>query len=134
MRTNKSFKPKGNEVSQGKYSKFFNTIGLKGAELLEAQRANKYQETKVYEFLKTYPNRQFTKAEVKAVLLKERKLHPTIQGSSISRALNNLMNENKIIKHSKLRMGEYGKPNHLWQVSGTDPQLNLFDTKGGANE
>jgi hypothetical protein len=133
MITRKSNLATGNKVSKGKYSKFFNTIGLKGAELLKAQKANKRQNAKVLEFFKTYPTRQFTRAEIRAVLVKEGKLHYTIQNSSINRALNDLMNDRKVLKLHSQRMGEYGRLNHLWQLSGIDPQLNLFE-KGGANE
>jgi hypothetical protein len=61
-------------------------------------------------------------------------LHPTIQGSSISRALTNLKDENKVIKLPMMRMGAFGKLNHLWQYNNKNvTQLNLFE-EGGANE
>ena len=54
-----------------------------------------------------------TKHEVKTQLIRLGKIHEKTPESSISRVLTDLMNDGKIIKLDKMRMGEFDKPNHL---------------------
>lgn len=45
--------------------------------------------------------------------------------SSISRGLSNLHRQEKILKLEKMKMGEFDKPNHLWQVVHEPLQVGI---------
>lgn len=104
-------------VNNGKSNTFYNTIGATGQQLRKFKRQAESQETKVLTFLKSYPNDSFTKHEIKINLVKLGRIHERTPESSINRALSNLMNDGKVIKLGKKRIGEFDKPNHLWTVN-----------------
>ena len=97
-----------------------NTIGATGQQLRKFKRQAESQETKVLTFLKSYSNDSFTKHEIKINLVKLGRIHERTPESSISRALSNLMNDGKVIKLEKMRLGEFDKPNHLWTAKTYD--------------
>ena len=99
-----------------KGNRFYNTIGATGAELKKFQRQTETQEEKILALFENYPNMEFTKHEVKTHLVNMGKIHERTPGSSISRALTDLMNDGKVLKLDKMRMGEFDKPNHLWKL------------------
>jgi hypothetical protein len=118
--------PGGNN---GKSNRFYNTIGATGTELKKFQRQTETQEEKILALFENYPNEEFTKHEVKTHLVNLGKIHERTPASSISRALTDLMNEGKVMKLDKMRMGEFDKPNHLWKLKSTLPietQTELF--------
>jgi hypothetical protein len=102
--------------NNGKSNKFYNTIGATGTELKKFQKQTETQEQLILAFLASYPNQQFTKHEIKTALVKAGKIHERTPESSISRALTDLMNDGKVLKLDKMRMGEFDKPNHLWTI------------------
>ena len=127
MTTNQDFTQSSGE-NNGKSNRFYNSIGAKGVELKKFQQQIETQETKILEFLEKYPNDEFTKHEIKSNLVRLGKIHERTPESSISRALTDLMNDGKIIKLDKMRMGEFDKPNHLWKLKiiltvGTQAEL-----------
>ena len=95
---------------------FYNTIGATGAELKKFQQQTETQEEKILALFEKYPNEELTKHEVKTQLVNMGKIHDRTPESSISRALTDLMNDGKILKLDKMRMGEFDKPNHLWKL------------------
>jgi hypothetical protein len=109
----------GSGGNNGKSNRFYNTIGATGVELKEFQRQTETQETKIMEFLEKYPQEEFTKHEIKMHLVNMGKIHERTPESSISRALTDLMNDGKVLKLDKMKMGEFDKPNHLWKIKIT---------------
>lgn len=101
---------------RGKGRSFYNTIGLRGGDLKKAEMICGSQETKILAFLNSNANAGFTKHEIKKCLVKLRQLGSKTPESSISRALSNLYKDDRIIKHSETRKGEFDKPNHLWSI------------------
>ena len=99
-----------------KNNRFYNTIGATGVELKKFQRQIETQEEKILALFENNPNEELTKHEVKTQLVNMGKIHERTPESSISRALTDLMNDGKIIKLDKMRMGEFDKPNHLWKL------------------
>ena len=100
----------------GKSNRFYNTIGATGTDLKKFQRQTETQEGKILALFEKYPQEELTKHEVKTQLVNMGKIHERTPESSISRALTDLMNDGKIIKLDKMRMGEFDKPNHLWKL------------------
>ena len=109
----------GSGVNTGKSNRFYNTVGATGTELKKFQRDVETQETKIMDFLEKYPNEEFTKHEIKSNLVRLGKIHERTPESSISRALTDLMNDGKVLKLDKMKMGEFDKPNHLWKLKIT---------------
>ena len=103
-------------VNNDKSNRFYNTIGATGTELKKFQRQVETQEGKILALFENNPNEELTKHEVKTQLVNMGKIHERTPESSISRALTELMNDGKIIKLDKMRMGEFDKPNHLWKL------------------
>ena len=115
MTTNQDF-THGSGGNNGKSNGFYNTIGATGTELKKFQRQTETQEGKILALLEKYPQEEMTKHEIKTQLVNMGKIHERTPESSISRALTDLMNDGKIIKLDKMRMGEFDKPNHLWKL------------------
>ena len=117
----------GSGGNNGKSNRFYNTIGATGTELKKFQRQVETQEGKILALFENNPNEELTKHEVKTQLVNMGKIHERTPESSISRALTDLMNDGKIIKLDKMRMGEFDKPNHLWKLKtlpfGTQHEL-----------
>ena len=95
---------------------FYNTIGATGTDLKKFNRQTETQEEKILALFEKNPNEEFTKHEVKTRLVNMGKIHERTPESSISRALTDLMNDGKVLKLDKMRMGEFDKPNHLWKL------------------
>ena len=106
----------GSGGNNGKSNRFYNTIGATGAELKKFQRQTETQEGKILALLEKYPQEEMTKHEIKTQLVNMGKIHERTPESSISRALTDLMNDGKIIKLDKMKMGQFDKPNHLWKL------------------
>ena len=106
----------------GKSNRFYNTIGATGAELKKFQRQTETQEDKILALLEDPPQEEMTKHEIKTHLVRLGKIHERTPESSISRALMDLMNDGKVLKLDKMRLGEFDKPNHLWKLKITLPQ------------
>jgi hypothetical protein len=102
-----------------KGNRFYNTIGTTGVDLKKFQRQAETQEEKILTLLEQHPQEEFTKHEIKTQLVRLGKIHDRTPESSISRALTDLMNDGKILKLDKMRMGEFDKPNHLWKLKIT---------------
>jgi hypothetical protein len=115
MTDNQDFTQSSGE-NEGKSNRFYNTIGATGQELKKFQKQAESQENKVLAFLSSHPNDTFTKHEIKTNLVRLGKIHERTPESSISRALTDLMNDGKVIKLDKMRLGEFDKPNHLWKL------------------
>ena len=127
MTTNQDF-THGSGGNGDKSNRFYNTIGATGANLKKFQRQTETQEEKILALFEKNPNEEFTKHEVKTHLVRLGKIHERTPESSISRALTDLMNDGKVLKLDKMRMGEFDKPNHLWKlkiiiVAGTQAEI-----------
>jgi hypothetical protein len=112
-----------------KSNRFYNTIGATGTEFKKFQRQAQTQDEKILALLEKYPNEEFTKHEIKTHLVNMGKIHDRTPESSINRALTGLMNDGKVLKLDKMRMGEFDKPNHLWKLKITLPietQTEIF--------
>ena len=115
MRANQDF-THSSGGNTGKSNRFYNTIGTTGAELKKFQRQTETQEIMILALLEEHPQEEMTKHEIKTHLVRLGKMHERTPESSISRALTDLMNEGKVLKLDKMRMGEFDKPNHLWKL------------------
>lgn len=104
------------EETTGKDTSFHNTINLQGSDLAKAKKQAETQESKVLGFLQANKMLNFTKHEIKTALVNLGKINAKTPESSISRALSNLYKEDKILKLGEMKLGEFDKPNHLWQV------------------
>ena len=113
---------KGSGVNTGKNNRFYNTIGATGVDLKKFQRQAETQEKMILALLEQHPQEEMTKHEIKTHLVRLGKIHERTPESSISRALTDLMNDGKVLKLDKMRMGEFDKPNHLWKLKITLPQ------------
>ena len=102
-----------------KGNRFYNTIGATGSELKKFQRQTETQEDKILALFEEHSQEEMTKHEIKTHLVRLGKIHERTPESSISRALTDLMNDGKIMKLDKMRMGEFDKPNHLWKLKIT---------------
>ena len=128
MTTNQDF-THSSGVNGDKSNRFYNTIGATGTELKKFQQQSETQEGKILALFEKYPNEELTKHEVKTQLVNMGKIHDRTPESSISRALTDLMNDGKILKLNKMRMGEFNKNNHLWKLKTTLPtgtQTEIF--------
>ncbi len=103
--------------------KYFNTTHLTGENLSKAKLQSGKQEDKMLSFFQDYPNNSFTRHEVRDYMIQQKRIHEITPESSIGRSLNTLMREHKIVKLSAMRMGKYGKPNHLWTIKKEIPQV-----------
>ena len=99
-----------------KGNRFYNTIGATGEDLKKFQRQTETQEEKILALLEEHPQEEMTKHEIKNYLVRLGKMHERTPESSINRALTGLKNDGKVLKLDKMRMGEFDKPNHLWQL------------------
>jgi hypothetical protein len=117
----------GSGVNNGKSNRFYNTIGATGTDLKKFQQQTQSQEEKILALFEENPNEELTKHEVKTQLVNMGKIHDRTPESSINRALTGLMNDGKVLKLDKMRMGEFDKPNHLWKLKtlpfGTQHEL-----------
>jgi hypothetical protein len=109
-------KTKSLTVRQGKDKSFYNTINLQGSNLAKAKKQTETQESKILGFLRANPKLSFTKYELKNALVNIRKISIKTPSSSISRGLSNLYKHGKVLKLQEMRLGEFDKPNHLWQA------------------
>ena len=113
---------------------FFNTLGLTGEELRNAEIQNGSQEVKILELMKTLPYLKLTKYEIKTLLVSLGQINENTPESSISRALSELRDKGQVIKLEEMREGGLGKPNHLWikkqdtpqVIEGSNVQLDIF--------
>ena len=115
MSSNQDFAQSSGE-NNGKDNSFYNTIHLQGTDLVKAKKQAETQESKILDFLKANSKQKFTKHEIKIALVKLGRIRENTPESSISRALTNLCKDGKILKLEEMRLGEFDKPNHLWQV------------------
>ena len=114
--------------------KFFNTIKLTGEDLTKAKLQAGKQEDKMLSFFTDYSKNSFTRHEVRDYMILQKRINENTPESSIGRALNTLMREGKIVKLLAMRMGKYGKSNHLWTLKkdiplvldNPNPQLDIF--------
>ncbi|MBW1612433.1 MAG: hypothetical protein JRJ57_00330 [Deltaproteobacteria bacterium] len=90
---------------------YFNTNDLSYTEQLEAQKRVFGQNRKVLEFFRSNPRRNFTPFEV------QRLGNINAPITSIRRALNTLTRHGYLVKTNIMREGDYGSPNHTWQLS-----------------
>ena len=113
---------------------FFNTLGLTGEALRNAEIQNGSQEVKILELMKTLPYLKLTKYEIKTLLVSLGQIGENTPESSISRALSELRDKGQVIKLEEMRQGGLGKPNHLWikkqdipqVIEGSNNQLDIF--------
>lgn len=114
--TNHSNLPLRSGRNKGKDNSFYNTIHLQDTDLAKAKKQVETQESKILDFLKANSKQKFTKHEIKIALVKLGRIRANTPESSISRALSNLYKDVKILKLDEMRLGEFDKPNLLWQV------------------
>jgi hypothetical protein len=90
--------------------RFYNTIKLSGEALIEAETSAQKQRELVEMFFRKNIGMNFTPFEVLEAL----KIKAPI--TSIRRAITNLTNDGILVKTNEMRIGEYGKPNHTWEL------------------
>jgi len=95
---------------------FFNTIMLDGRELDEATLAAKKQNDRIYLLLK-HAARPMTPFELHGYYIK---IYTDCPVTSIRRGMTTLTTQGKLEKLEKQKAEQYGKPNHLWQVTKQD--------------
>jgi hypothetical protein len=110
---------------------FYNTINLSGESLQKAHKANKSQENKILCLLESNQKLNFTKYEIKMILVGKGLLNANTPETSINRALTNLKKAGFVIMYPEQRMGGLGRLNHEWGIvtgnkSSTQVQLTLF--------
>ena len=102
---------------------FFNTVGLTGKDLKDAEIQAGSQEVKILDLMKTLPYLKLTKYEIKTLLVSLGQIKENTPESSISRALTELYKKGQVIKLEEMRQGGLGKPNHLWIMKQDIPQV-----------
>ena len=89
---------------------FFNTIGLQGDELKQAQKSNANQDAVILELFKKV-NAPLIPFDVWNVLVSAGFKYPI---TSVRRSITCLTEQGKLIKLSDMKKGMYGKNNHKW--------------------
>lgn len=97
---------------------YFNTTGLKGDALKEAEGKASTQEDTVLDFFKATKG-TFTPDQVNKRCLSEAPL------TSVRRAMCNLTTQGKLVKTEKKLQGSYGRDCHAWTLAGPR-QLPMF--------
>lgn len=93
---------------------YYNTNGLSGESLLDANEKALCLQDKILELYKRLPDDK-TPFEISTIMVKNGYKYPI---TSIRRAMTNLSKEGKLIKSpSANRYGDYAKPNHTWKLS-----------------
>jgi hypothetical protein len=110
---------------------FYNSIGLKGKELVKSEKRVRSQSEKILDFLKKYPSNKFTSSEIRKRLIDSGELAPITQESTVRARLTDLKKNGCVIKLQELQDGFYDMPNHLWQLNKPEPlpvgtQTKLF--------
>ena len=93
---------------------FYNTINLVKNELLRADQSALNQEQKVLRFF-IQQGRDYAGAPS---AVRKRVFSDSIPLTSVRRAMTNLANRNDLEKTEIKTQGQYGKPEHVWRVSG----------------
>lgn len=90
---------------------FHNTIGLDPAEAIRQGKINGYQACRIINFFKNNPAGRYTPFEVV--------MHTGIRApiTSVRRAITNLTSAGYLIKTGYMKIGQYGMPNHTWQLA-----------------
>lgn len=88
----------------------YNTINIKGAELLQARNKTNRQKDIVLQFFKDHPASNYTPFDVYRIL----GLNCPV--TSIRRAITDLTEQGKLIKTDHQRRGEYGTKNYCWRL------------------
>ena len=131
MTRNQDFTQSSGVNDGSKDSVFYNTIHLEGDDLVKAEKQAASQGAKITDLLKTNSSYNFTKHEVKNILVFNGFIKDKTPESSISRALSDLKKAGKILKLPEKRMGGFEVLNHLWQFKPEQKvgviQLNLFE-------
>lgn len=96
---------------------YFNTNRLEGAELAEAERDTRRQESVVLAFFRARPGQPFTPDQVWA-----NAFTAATPLTSIRRAITVLTNRGVLVKTERMRQGRYGKPAHCWKYEPERPQ------------
>lgn len=92
---------------------FFNTIGLKGDDLVNANKKANRQEDRVLELFRS-TGIAMTPEDVEA---RYNALFTPAPLTSFRRAITNLTNSGYLIKCDNMAIGKYGKPVHYWKVA-----------------
>lgn len=88
---------------------YYNTNKESGNTLAASQAQAGRQEDRILAvFAGLAPGQRLTPFEVKDIL---RVKWPI---TSIRRAITNLTSDGELVKHDRMRMGDYGKDNHTW--------------------
>lgn len=102
-------------------STFYNTIHLNGGDLTDATAAALTQDEKILAYMAAHPNDAFTRDELHELVL------PNAQNTSVTRALNTLMNLQLVEKLAAFRKGRFGVRQHLWKfIDPSEPQRRLI--------
>lgn len=90
---------------------FFNTIDLKGTELLNAIDKAQHQERKVLDIMRVY--KKLTPFEVSDIY---NSLYPAAPVTSIRRSMTVLTDKGFLEMCDEMKKEVYGKPNHYWRL------------------
>jgi hypothetical protein len=89
---------------------FHNTIGLDPAEAARQGRINGYQSEQILKFFRSNPRYHFTPFDVAI----RTGLRAPI--TSIRRAITDLTRSGYLVKTERMKIGQYGMPNHTWKL------------------
>jgi len=101
---------------------YYNTTDLVGDDLAERIANAASQENKVRRFFEAHPEKRFTPFEVKDAVFEG------VPITSVRRAITNLTDEGVLEKLDNKRDGEFGEPNHLWQLNLEQPKSDAEST------
>jgi len=91
---------------------FFNTLGITGGRLKDADQKAESQEQKILKHFMFHIHSKFTPEQIKV------KLYPSEATplTSIRRALTNLTNKGRLIKLDDFAPSSYGSKQHYWKL------------------
>lgn len=105
---------------------FYNTTGQTG-QMLTASRANaKNDEDLIVGFMREHPTNTYSACDVWEALIALERINRNKPLTSIRRAMNTLMGENRVAKLEAMKEGIYGKPVHTWILRGPAKQETLI--------
>ena len=93
---------------------YYNTTHQAGEQLKKYQDQTIKQEERLLMFFQDHSDQRFTRAELHKLILQEAPV------SSITRGLANLKKQGSIVRTEEQKSGDYGRPQHCWQLAPKD--------------
>ncbi len=90
---------------------YYNTTNAEGRELIEHEHKAKSQELKILRFFMQQGMLGFTPSKIRRKVFSDK-----TPVTSVRRALSNLTKAGDLVKTGSKSEGDYGRPEHLWQI------------------